>query len=126
MRSLNKVIILGNLTKDPENKIVGSGLSVTKFTVATNRNWTGKNETGEVHTDFHKVVVWRKLADICVKYLKKGSAVLVEGKLTNNSFKTKDDKKVSNTEIVADEISFISYNKSKDVEEINLVEVPAI
>lgn len=120
-----KVLIVGNLTKDPEILELESGIKMAKFTVATNRNWTNKEGEKFEQTDFHKVIAWRKLAEICGSYLRKGSAVLVEGKLSNNSFTSKEGKNVKVTEIQADEVNFIANKKNETMNEINLVEVPA-
>jgi single-strand DNA-binding protein len=125
MRSMAKVLIVGNLTKDPEIMELESGIKMAKFTVATNRNWTNKEGEKFEQTDFHKVIAWRKLAEICGSYLRKGSAVLVEGKLSNNSFTTKEGKNIKVTEVQADEVNFIANKKNETMNEINLVEVPA-
>jgi len=124
MRSFNKVLIIGNLTKDPVVKDLEGGFKIATFTVATNRNFSTKDGEKVQQTDFHKVVTWRKLAEICANYLKKGSAVMVEGKLTTNKFETKEGKKVQITEIHADEVNFISIKKEHENAEINLEEVP--
>jgi single-strand DNA-binding protein len=125
MRSMAKVLIVGNLTKDPEILELESGIKMAKFTVATNRNWTNKEGEKFEETDFHKVIAWRKLAEICASYLRKGSAVLVEGKLSNNSFTSKEGKNIKVTEIQADEVNFITNKKNETMNEISLVEVPA-
>jgi len=124
MRSVNKVVLMGYLATDPEVKEVPSGHKITWFNLATNRDW--KDSNGEKHeaTDFHRVIAWSKLAEICGTYLKKGSAVYVEGRLSNSNYKNKEGAKKTVTEIVADFINFISYRKGKDCEEVNLVEVP--
>jgi single-strand DNA-binding protein len=122
MRSVNKVLLMGYLAADPEMAQTPSGINVAKFKVATNRDW--KTLDGEKHqaTDFHKIIAWRKLGEICGQYLKKGTGVYVEGRLSNNSFEGKDGSKRVLTEVVADEVHFISH-KNKNKEEINLVEV---
>lgn len=123
MRSLNKVLLIGNLTKDPEMIDLDSGIKMAKFSLATNHGWTAKDGEKKSSTDFHSVVVWRKLAELAEQYLKKGSAVLVEGKLHNNKFLDKEGKNKTVTEVHADEINFITYKKNAEVEEINLVSV---
>lgn len=100
-----------------------AGVKMAKFTIATNRNWSSKDGEKKVQTDFHNVIVWRKLAEICQNYLKKGSAVLVEGKLSTNKFKDKDGNPRSVTEVQAEEVNFITYRKNQDIDEINLVSV---
>ncbi|MCC6643748.1 single-stranded DNA-binding protein [Candidatus Peregrinibacteria bacterium] len=123
MRSLNKVLLIGNLTKDPESIDLDSGIKMAKFTIATNKSWSNKNGEKKEQTDFHTVVAWRKLAEICNEYLKKGSAVMIEGKLHNNKFKDKEGREKNVTEVHADEVNFISYRKNQEVDEINLVSV---
>lgn len=125
MRSFNKVLLIGNLTKDPEVLDLESGVKLAKFTLATNKNWSTKEGEKKEQTDFHNVVAWRKLAEICGTYLKKGSAVLVEGKLSTNKYKNKAGENKTITEIHADEINFIKYKKDQDIDEINLVSVEA-
>lgn len=90
MKSLNKVQLIGNLTRDPELKYTGTGMAVCSFTVATNRSWT--TDTGEKkdEADFTRIVSWNKLAEICGQLLKKGRKVYVEGRLSNRSYQDKD------------------------------------
>lgn len=93
--SFNKVILVGNLTRDPEIRYVGSGAAVTKFTLAVNR----RSKQGE-ETDFIDCVAWDKLAETCNTYLKKGSSCLVEGRLSIRSYETKEGEKRKATEVV--------------------------
>jgi single-strand DNA-binding protein len=125
MRSVNKVVLVGHLATDPELKTTTSGQAMAKFKIATNRDW--KSSDGEHHqdTDFHKIVTWRRLAEICGKHLKKGAGIYLEGRLMNRNYKDKEGADRSLTEIVADTIHFLTFKKNKDVEEVNLVEVPA-
>jgi len=125
MRSVNKVVIMGNLATDPEVKSTTTGQTMAKFKIATNRDW--KSPDGEHHqaTDYHKIVAWRKLAEICGEHLQKGAGVYLEGRLMNRNFKDKEGIDRNTTEIVADTINFLSFKKNKEVEEVNLVEVPA-
>lgn len=125
MRSLNKVLLIGNLTKDPEMLDFDSGVKMARFTLATNRNWNTKEGEKKEQTDFHNVIAWRKLAEICTEHLKKGAAVLVEGKLQTNKFKDKEGNAKTVTEVHADEINFITYKRKRDIDEINLVTVEA-
>ena len=125
MRSLNKVLLIGNLTKDPEMIDLDSGIKMAKFSLATNHGWKAKDGEKKQMTDFHNVIVWRKLAELAQQYLKKGAAVLVEGKLHNNKFQDKEGKNKTVTEVHADEINFITYKKNADIDEINLVSVEA-
>ena len=116
---------MGHLATDPELKATTSGTSVAKFRLATNRDW--KTSDGERHeaTDYHKVIAWRKLAEICSEHLKKGAGVYLEGRLMNRQYTDKEGRDRNVTEIVADMINFITLKKNKDVEEVNLVEMAA-
>src|SRR5690349_3500286 len=102
-RSVNKVILVGNLGKDAETKFTPGGAAVTKFTIATGRRWKDQ-QSGEwkEETDWHNVVLWR--AENLANYLLKGKQVYVEGRLQTRSYDDKDGKKVYTTEVVADEI----------------------
>src|SRR5580700_2019599 len=93
--SYNKIILVGNLTRDPEIRYVGSGAAVTKFTLAVNRRSKQQEET-----DFIDMVAWDKLAETCNTYLKKGMSVLVEGRLSIRSYETKEGEKRKATEVV--------------------------
>ena len=102
---MNKCFLLGNLTKDPEVATTSTGIAVTKFTIACNRNYTNAN--GEREADFLNIVTWRGLAENCGKYLSKGSKVAVTGSITTRSYEADDGSKRYVTEIVADEVEFI-------------------
>lgn len=123
MRSVNKVILVGHLATDPEIRQTPNGQAVANLKVATNRDW--KDSDGEHHeaTDYHKVVAWRKLGEICGQYLKKGSSVYMEGRLMNHQYTDKKGVDRFSTEIVADTVNFISYKKGNGADEINLVEI---
>jgi single-strand DNA-binding protein len=99
-RSINKVIIVGNLTRDPEMKYTPNGRAVANFGVATNRRWTSNGEPKE-ETEFHNVVAWGKLAEICSQLLKKGRKVYIEGRLRTRSWEDQQGAKHYRTEIVA-------------------------
>lgn len=103
---LNKAIIIGNLTRDPEQRALPSGASVTSFAVATNRVWKDKNGARQEDTQFHNVVVFGVQADHCAQYLRKGSGVLVEGRMQTRSWDAADGTKKYRTEIVADRVQF--------------------
>lgn len=101
--NLNKIFVLGNLTRDPESRSLPSGQTVATFSVATNRVWN-KNGARQEDTQFHNVVVFGKMADTCSKYLSKGKMVLVEGRIQNRSWDAADGTKKYRTEIVAEAI----------------------
>ena len=103
---MNKVILIGNLTKDPEITTTNNGVSVCRFTLAISRRFA--NAEGERETDFINIVVWRTLADNCHKFLKKGSKTAVVGNLHTRSYDANDGTKRYITEVVAEEVEFIS------------------
>jgi len=104
---INKAIIVGNLGKDPEKKVSQAGIPVTTFSVATTEKWKDKN-TGQntEQTEWHRVVAFRRLAEICAEYLHKGSKVYIEGRLQTRSWE-KDGAKMYTTEIVAQEMKML-------------------
>jgi single-strand DNA-binding protein len=103
---LNKVIIIGNLTRDPEVKALPSGGKVCSFSLATNRIWKDKNGVKQESVDFHNIVVFGRAAETSGQYLKKGSNVMVEGRLQTRSWDAADGQKKYRTEIVADTVQF--------------------
>lgn len=114
---MNKVIILGNLTKDPELNTTNNGISVCRFTLAVSRRF--QNSEGEREADFIPVIVWRGQAENCAKYLKKGSKACITGNLQVRSYEAQDGSKRYSTEVVAEEVEFISSrtNTSDDSDE---------
>jgi single-strand DNA-binding protein len=100
---LNKVMIIGRLTQQPEKKMLPSGQGVTSFSVATNRNWVDKDGNKQEQVEYHNINAWGKLADICSQYLDKGRQVYIEGRLQTRSWE-KDGAKHYRTEIVADNV----------------------
>ncbi|MSU45271.1 MAG: single-stranded DNA-binding protein [Candidatus Zambryskibacteria bacterium] len=103
---LNKAIIIGNLTRDPEVKALPSGIKVASFGVATNRVWKDKNGVKQENVDFHNIVVFGRQAEIVGQYMKKGSSILVEGRMQTRSWDDAAGVKKYRTEIVADRIQF--------------------
>lgn len=102
---LNKAIIIGNLTRDPEMKALPSGIKVCNFSVATNRTWKDKDGKKQESTEYHNVVVFGRQAEIVAQYMKKGSSIMVEGRLQTRSWDADGGKKYR-TEIVADTFQF--------------------
>lgn len=100
--SLNKVQLIGNLTRDPEMRQIPGGSTVASFGIATNFRWKDQEGNQQEKTEFHNIVAWRKLAEICGQYLKKGSKVYVEGRLQTRDWEGEDGVKRYRTEIVAD------------------------
>ena len=103
---LNKAIVIGNLTRDPELRAIPSGTKVCTFSVATNRVWKDKNGMKQEDTQYHNCVVFGTQAENVGQYLRKGSSVLVEGRLQTRSWDAQDGKKQYRTEIVADRVQF--------------------
>jgi single-strand DNA-binding protein len=99
---LNKAMIIGNVTRDPETRSTANGQPVTSFSIATNLTWTDQSGQKQQKAEFHNIVAWRKLAEICGQYLKKGSKVYIEGRLQTSSWTGQDGNKRYKTEIVAD------------------------
>ncbi|MBI5003884.1 single-stranded DNA-binding protein [Candidatus Kaiserbacteria bacterium] len=104
---INKAILFGNLTRDPELRALPSGMNVASFSIATNRTFKDRDGKKQEQTDFHNIVVFGRQADIVSQYLKKGSSVLIEGRIQNRSW---DDKKTGEkkyrTEVVAENVQF--------------------
>lgn len=103
---MNKAILIGNLTRDPELRTTQSGVSACSFSIAVNRRF--KNQSGEQVTDFFNIVTWRRTAELCSQYLTKGRKVCVTGEIQNRSYDAKDGTKRYVTEIIADEVEFLS------------------
>ncbi|MFZ5802267.1 MAG: single-stranded DNA-binding protein [Candidatus Omnitrophota bacterium] len=106
--SLNKVMLMGNLTRDPELRYIPSGQAVTTFTVAVNRVYTSNAGERKEETNFIRVVAWGRNAEICNEYLKKGHLVFVEGRLQTRSWETQDGQRRSTVEIVAQNVQFLT------------------
>lgn len=107
---LNRTILIGRLTKDPELRYTNTGTAVTQFTLAVDRPFTSSG--GEKETDFIPVVTWRQLAETCANYLKKGRLTAVEGRIQVRNYENNENKKVYVTEIVADNVRFLESNNS--------------
>ena len=107
MAGVNKVIIVGRLGKDPEVKTIGNGGTVATITVATSENWVDKEGAKQERTEWHRVVAWGKLAEICGKHLSKGRQVYVEGRLQTRSWEDQQGQKKYSTEIVASTVQFL-------------------
>lgn len=103
---LNKALIIGNLTRDPELKALPSGIKVCSFSVATNRVWKDKNGAKQESADYHNVVVFGRQAETAGQYLKKGQTVMVEGRMQTRSWDGSDGQKRYRTEVVADRVQF--------------------
>jgi len=122
MKSVNKIVLVGTLAADPEVRQSQKGTTITTFPVATNRDFTSNGEKKKV-TDFHRVVAWAKLGEICGKYLEKGKAVYIEGMVLNRAYE-KDGERKYVTEIRAEEVNMLSYKKGKDRHEHVMLTAP--
>jgi single-strand DNA-binding protein len=105
--SVNKVILVGNLGKDPELRYTPSGAAVATFSLATTERYKDKSGQQQDKTEWHNIVVWNKLAEICSKYLHKGKQVYIEGRIQSRSYDDKDGNKRYITEIVADQMQML-------------------
>lgn len=114
---MNKVILVGNLTRDPELITTTNGVSLCRFSLAVQRRFAGPD--GEREADFVNIVVWRAQADNCYKYLKKGSKCGVVGSLQTRSYDAQDGTKRYSTDVVADEVEFLSTKGSSNSEEMS-------
>ena len=103
---LNRIVLVGRLTRDPETRTTSNGTVVSSFTLAVNRNY--KNAQGEAEADFIPVVTWRKLAELCSKYLKKGKLAAVDGRLETRTYDDKEGVRRYISEVIADNVVFLS------------------
>ncbi|MBI3586899.1 MAG: single-stranded DNA-binding protein [Ignavibacteriales bacterium] len=111
-RSVNKTILIGNLGKDPELRYTSSGVAVATFSLATNESWKDPEGNLQERTQWHNIVAWRKLAEICGEYLKKGGKVYMEGRLQYRNYDDKNGVKRYVTEIVMDEMVMLDSRGS--------------
>lgn len=127
MRSVNKVILIGNLTRDPEMKQTQNGQAVTTFGIATNREWVTTTSEKKKSTEFHEVVAWAHLAEICEKYLRKGRLVYLEGYLKTRSWESETGEKRFRTEVVLQDMIMLEKRQGGegDAEEKDLLEATA-
>ena len=112
--NLNKVFLLGNLTRDPELRHTAQGTSVANFSIAVNRTYKGNDGDFKKETSYFNIIVWGKTGENCAKFLSKGRPVLVEGRLQNRSYETQDGQKRTITEIVADNVQFLGSASGRD------------
>jgi len=122
MRTINKVILIGNLTRDPEIKETQNGQKITTFGIATNREWSTNTGEQKKSTEFHEIAAWGGLAEICGKYLKKGKLVYLEGYLKTRSWETENGDKKFRTEIVLHDMIMLDKKSSNDQEDKEILE----
>lgn len=109
---LNRIILIGRLTRDPELRYTPAGVAVTQFTLAVDRNFTGQN--GEREADFIPVVTWRQLAETCANYLRKGRLTAVEGRIQVRNYENNEGKRVYVTEVIADNVRFLESSQNRE------------
>lgn len=110
-RSLNKATLIGNLTRDPELRYTPAGTAVCTFGLATNRSWTTQTGETKEETEFHRIVAWNKLGELCAQLLAKGRKVYVEGRLTTHSWIGQDGNQRSSTEVVIEDMIILDSKR---------------
>lgn len=121
-RSLNRVQLIGNLTRDPELRYTPSGAAVCTFSLATNRSWTTDSGEKKEEVDFHRIVSWNKLAELCSQFLVKGRKVYVEGRLSTRSWTAQDGAQRSTTEVVIDDMILLDNKRPEGTPQVGEVE----
>ena len=116
MAGVNKVILVGNLGKDPEVKYLDSGVAVANFSLATSESYKNKQGERVNQTEWHNIVLWRGLAEVAEKWLKKGSSVYIEGKIKTRKWEDKDGNTRYNTEILADNMTMLGSKPTSEPE----------
>ncbi|WP_439880459.1 single-stranded DNA-binding protein [Pontibacter sp. MBLB2868] len=125
MASVNKVILIGNLGKDPEVRHLEGGVAVARFPIATSETFKDKAGQKQERTEWHNVVLWRGLAEVAEKYLRKGQSVFIEGKIRTNNYQDKDGIQRYSTEIVADTMTMLGGRSENGNGGGNYQEAPA-
>lgn len=105
--SINKVMLIGNLGSDPELRVTPSGVQVANFSLATTESWTDKSGERQERAEWHRIVLWRRLAEVAGQYLKKGSKIYIEGKLQTRSWEDQNGQKRYTTEVVANSMEML-------------------
>ena len=116
--SLNKAILIGRLGKDPETKFTQGGVAISKFSIATDEEWKDRNGEKQKKTEWHNVVAWRRLAEICNQFLVKGKQVYVEGRIETKKWEDKEGKDRWTTQIAADKMIMLSGEGKKEEKKV--------
>tara|TARA_B100001057_G_scaffold148654_1_gene148581 strand:- start:164 stop:547 length:384 start_codon:yes stop_codon:yes gene_type:complete len=111
---VNKVILIGNLGKDPEVRYLDNGVAVANLSLATSENYKNKDGEKVTQTEWHDIVLWRGLAEVAEKYLKKGSSVYIEGKLRTSKWVDKDENTRYKTEVLADKLTMLGRSQNQE------------
>jgi single-strand DNA-binding protein len=122
-RSLNKVLLIGNLTRDPELRYTPQGTAVCTFGLATNRSWTTDGGEKREDTEFHRIVAWNKLAELCSQLLFKGRKVYVEGRLQTRTWAAQDGSQRQSTEVIIEEMIILDNRQAE--EEVSVAQEPS-
>ncbi|MGE3278996.1 MAG: single-stranded DNA-binding protein [Candidatus Altimarinota bacterium] len=123
MRSVNKVILVGNLTRDPEMRQTPNGQQVCTFGIATNRQWVSKDGSKHTSAEFHELVAWARLADICGKYLKKGKLIYVEGYLKTRAWDTPEGIRRHKTEVIVQDMIMLEKRPKDGGDDLDEISV---
>ena len=118
--SVNKVILIGNLGSDPELHITPSGVQVANFSLATSESWTDKAGERQERAEWHRIVLWRRLAEVAGQYLKKGSKIYIEGKLQTRSWEDQNGQKRYTTEVVANSMEMLEGGQAAVTAEVDM------
>jgi len=121
MAGVNKVILIGNLGKDPEVRYLDSGVVVANFSLATTENYKNKEGERVSQTEWHNIVLWRGLAEVAEKWLKKGSSVYIEGKIRNRKWEDKEGNTRYTTEILADNMTMLGKKEDSSAEKTETI-----
>ena len=124
MLGVNKVILIGNLGKDPEVRYLDNGIAVANISLATTENYKNKEGEKVSQTEWHDVVLWRGLAEVAEKYLKKGASIYIEGKIRTSKWVDKDENNRYKTEIMADKMNMLSKSSNETALNINEDDLP--
>jgi len=124
MAGVNKVILIGNLGKDPEVRYLDNGVAVANFSLATTENYKNKEGERVSQTEWHNIVLWRGLAEVAEKYLKKGASIYIEGKIKNKKWEDKEGNTRYNTEILADNMTMLGGKQLQENVAPTAVETP--
>lgn len=122
---MNKVLLFGNVGKDPEVKKLESGI-VAKFSLATNKKWTNKQGEKITETAWHNIVLWGKLAELAEKYVKKGDSLIIEGEISYRSYENKEGQTIYTTDIIGKEMHFVGSKKEEPEKKSNKVNVSSM
>jgi single-strand DNA-binding protein len=116
MSSLNKILLIGHLGKDPEIRYTPDGSPVASFSLATSENWTDKSGSRQEHTEWHNIIAWNRLADLAKRFLSKGRQVYVEGRLRSRDWTNRDGNKRRTTEVIATQIVLLGSRQQQGMD----------